>query len=138
MIDVSGRDNIAGAGINIAQRVMDCGDAGHILLSKHVADNWNTIRAGSHLHSLGECEVKHGVRLGVVNLYNHEVGNPQLPSEFGLSAQRRSRARSECDRNHIVVALRNDCGLDRHCRESRQRRLRRLPARVSRSCLSST
>src|SRR6266850_584780 len=37
--DVSGRSNIAGAGINLAQRVMDCGDAGHILLSKHVAED---------------------------------------------------------------------------------------------------
>ena len=92
--DVSGRTNIAGAGINMAQRVMDCGDAGHILLSKHVADDLEHYpRWQPYLHSLGECEVKHGVRLGVVNLYNHEVGNPQLPNKFRVLAQRRSRTR---------------------------------------------
>ena len=92
--DVSGRTNIAGAGINMAQRVMDCGDAGHILLSKHVADDLEHYpRWQPYLHSLGECEVKHGVRLGVVNLYNHEVGNPQLPNKFRALAQRRSCAR---------------------------------------------
>ena len=92
--DVSGRTNIAGAGINIAQRVMDCGDAGHILLSKHVADDLEHYPLWQpYVHSLGECEVKHGVRLGVVNLYNHKVGNPQLPNKFRALAQRRSRAR---------------------------------------------
>ena len=92
--DVSGRTNIAGAGINIAQRVMDCGDAGHILLSKHVADDLEHYpRWQPYLHSFGECEVKHGVHLGVVNVYNHEVGNSQLPNKFRALAQRRSRAR---------------------------------------------
>src|SRR6266513_5552469 len=68
--DVSGRTNIAGAGINYAQRVMDCGDAGHILLSKHVADDLQHYpRWRPYLHKLGECAVKHGVRIGVVNLY---------------------------------------------------------------------
>ncbi len=74
---------MAGAGINFAQRVMDCGDTGHILLSKHVAndiDNYPEWRP--LLHELGECEVKHGVRVGVVNLYNDEVGNPELPNKF--------------------------------------------------------
>src|SRR6186713_480422 len=67
--DVSGRTNIAGAGINMAQRVMDCGDAGHILLSKHVAEDLEQYpRWRAYLHDLGECEVKHGVRVGVVNL----------------------------------------------------------------------
>src|SRR6266567_2007693 len=81
--DVNERTNITGAGINVAQRVMDCGDAGHILLSKHVADDleqypqWRT-----HLHDLGECEVKHGVRVHVVNLYTEELGNPELPKKF--------------------------------------------------------
>ena len=68
--DVSGRTNIAGAGINMAQRVMDCGDAGHILLSQHVAEDLEQYGNGDrYLHDLGECEVKHGVRVGVVNLY---------------------------------------------------------------------
>ncbi|HEY2711623.1 MAG TPA: hypothetical protein VGI60_03845 [Chthoniobacterales bacterium] len=90
--DLNEQANIAGAGINIAQRVMDCGDAGHILLSKHVADDlehyphWQP-----HLHSLGECEVKHGVRLGVVNLYNDEVGNPQLPKRFQVQKRHKTR-----------------------------------------------
>jgi class 3 adenylate cyclase len=66
MSDVSGRTNIAGAGINMAQRVMDCGDAGHILLSQHVAENLAQYRQWApRLHDLGECEVKHGVRLHV-------------------------------------------------------------------------
>src|SRR5436309_14224800 len=79
IVDVTGRANLAGAGLNIAKRVMDCGDAGHILLSKHVAEDleeyeqWRPL-----LHSLGECEVKHGVRVGIVNLYADESGNPQL------------------------------------------------------------
>src|SRR5262249_55007238 len=74
--DVNNRSNVAGAGINLAQRVMDCGDAGHILLSKHVADDLEHYpRWKPYLHSLGECEVKHGARIGVVNFYNYEVGN---------------------------------------------------------------
>src|SRR5207237_6074613 len=83
VVDVNQRANIAGAGINMAQRVMDCGDAGHILLSRHVAedleqdDRWRPF-----LHDLGTCEVKHGVRVGVINLYSDEVGNPQLPKKF--------------------------------------------------------
>jgi adenylate cyclase len=94
VIDVSGRDNIAGAGINMAQRVMDCGDAGHILLSKHVADDLEHYpRWQPHLHALGECEVKHGVRIDVVNFYRDGIGNPKLPNKFRLFHQRRARAR---------------------------------------------
>src|SRR5213595_3356311 len=78
--DLSDQGNIAGAGINIAQRVMDCGDAGHILVSKRVADDleqyaqWRPL-----LHDLGTCEVKHGVTLGLFNLYSDEIGNPEAP-----------------------------------------------------------
>jgi adenylate cyclase len=85
--DVNERVNIAGAGIDTAQRVMDCGDAGHILLSKHVADDlapyprWNP-----YLHDLGECAVKHGARLHIVNLYTEELGNPKLPEKFKQAA----------------------------------------------------
>jgi len=83
VVDVSGRSNIAGAGINLAQRVMDCGDAGHILLSKHVADDLEGYRQWrSHLHDLGECEVKHDVRVHVVNLYTDELGNRETPGKF--------------------------------------------------------
>src|SRR4029450_7980562 len=81
--DVSGRTNIAGAGINMAQRVMDCGDAGHILLSQHVADDLIHSRQwASRLRDLGECEVKHGVRLHLVNLYAEPLGNAAIPQKF--------------------------------------------------------
>ncbi len=92
--DVSGRTNIAGAGINMAQRVMDCGDAGHILLSKHVAEDLEQYGHWQpQLHDLGECEVKHGVRLGLVNLYGQEIGNPLLPSKLRALKKRRSYVR---------------------------------------------
>src|SRR6266487_4438152 len=78
--DVNGRANVAGAGINIAQRVMDCGDAGHILLSKRVAEDLTQSRQWRpYLHDLGECAVKHSVPISIVNLYTDEIGNAQLP-----------------------------------------------------------
>src|SRR5438094_1243913 len=81
--DLNERANIAGAGINMAQRVMDCGDAGHILLSKRVADDLEQYpRWRPHLHDLGECEVKHGARVHAVNFYTDEVGNPEVPEKF--------------------------------------------------------
>src|SRR5438105_51670 len=81
--DVNERANITGAGINIAQRIMDCGDAGHILLSKHVADDLEQYpQWRSELHDLGECEVKHGVRIHAVNFYTGDVGNPEMPEKF--------------------------------------------------------
>src|SRR5881296_3242625 len=83
VVDVSGRANIAGAGINIAQRVMDCGDAGHILVSTHLAEDLEQYGHWKrHLHDLGECEVKHGVRVAVVNLYTEDFGNPEVPQKF--------------------------------------------------------
>jgi tetratricopeptide (TPR) repeat protein len=90
--DVSGRTNITGGGINMAQRAMDCGDAGHILLSKHVANDLQEHRQWSScLHDLGECEVKHGVRLGIVNLYRDGIGNPQLPKKLRAIRQKQRR-----------------------------------------------
>src|SRR4029077_16678185 len=81
--DVNDRSNIAGAGINMAQRVMDCGDAGHILLSRRIAEDLEQYRQWQpHLHDLGECEVKHGVRISVVNLYTEELGHPEVPEKF--------------------------------------------------------
>jgi TolB-like protein/class 3 adenylate cyclase/Tfp pilus assembly protein PilF len=80
--DLNEQANIAGAGINIAQRIMDCGDTGHILVSKHAAedleqyDQWQP-----YLHDIGECEGKHGERLRVVNLYTDEIGNPTFPTK---------------------------------------------------------
>jgi len=83
IMDVNDRSNIAGAGINVAQRVMDCGDGGHILLSKRVAEDLEQYRQWRpHLHELGECEVKHGARVSLVNLYNDEVGNPAIPEKL--------------------------------------------------------
>jgi TolB-like protein/class 3 adenylate cyclase/Tfp pilus assembly protein PilF len=81
--DVNDRSNIAGAGINVAQRVMDCGDGGHILLSKRVAEDLEQYRQWRpYLHELGECEVKHGARVSLVNLYRDEVGNPAIPEKL--------------------------------------------------------
>jgi TolB-like protein/class 3 adenylate cyclase/Tfp pilus assembly protein PilF len=91
VVDVNERTNVAGAGINTAQRVMDCGDAGHILLSHHVAEDLeNYERWRPFLHHIGTFEVKHGMRVSVTNLYSDEVGNPRLPSK--LQAVRKHRA----------------------------------------------
>src|SRR5438046_3307688 len=100
--DLNEQANIAGAGINIAQRVMDCGDAGHILLSRHVADDLETYpRWQPCLHNLGELEVKHGARIGIVNLYDDQIGNPQLPKKFQALKKHRSRVR----RAEAAIAL---------------------------------
>jgi TolB-like protein/Flp pilus assembly protein TadD len=81
--DVNDKSNLAGAGINVAQRIMDCGDAGHILLSKRVADDLAHYRQWqSCLHDVGEFEVKHGVRIHVVNLYIDDLGNATIPEKF--------------------------------------------------------
>jgi S1-C subfamily serine protease/class 3 adenylate cyclase len=88
MRDVNDRSNVTGAGINIAQRVMDCGDAGHILLSRRVAEDLEQYRLWQpYLHDLGECEVKHGVRVHVFNLYTDEVGNRDVPAKLKPIAQ---------------------------------------------------
>jgi TolB-like protein/class 3 adenylate cyclase/Tfp pilus assembly protein PilF len=95
VIDVNERANLTGAGLNMANRVMNCGDAGHILLSKRSADDlsefdeWRPL-----LHDLGTCEVKHGVQLGVVNLCSEQVGNLQLPTKFQALKKRRAQLRS--------------------------------------------
>src|SRR4029077_109027 len=94
VVDVNERANLTGAGINIAQRVMDCGDAGHILVSKHVAEDleeyekWRPL-----LHDLGSCEVKHGARVSVVNLYYDQFGNAKLPRRFEILQKRRKHLR---------------------------------------------
>jgi len=94
VVDVNERANLAGTGINMAQRVMDCGDAGHILLSKRVADDlgeyeqWRPL-----LHDLGECRAKHGMRVSIVNLHADQVGNPLLPKKFQALKKHRSRMR---------------------------------------------
>jgi len=86
VVDVNERANATGAGIDMAQRVMDCGDAGHILLSKRVADDLAPFpRWNPHLHELGECEVKHGRKISLVNFYAGTVGNPQPPKKCALA-----------------------------------------------------
>src|SRR5438067_11905 len=86
VIDVNDRSNVAGAGIDMAQRVMDCGDAGHILLSKHVADDLSPYpRWSRYLHDLGECEIKHGRKISLVNFYTDELGNRELPNKLKLA-----------------------------------------------------
>jgi TolB-like protein/Flp pilus assembly protein TadD len=110
--DLNEQMNVAGAGINIAQRVMDCGDAGHILLSKHVAEDLEDYaRWRPHLHELGECGTKHGEVISVVNLYDDEVGNPQLPEKLKEAQQQRAAAKAAASRpaptfgrKHLVIA----------------------------------
>src|SRR2546423_4479794 len=104
--DLSEQGNIAGAGINMAQRVMDCGDAGHILLSKHVADDleqegrWRPL-----LHDLGSCEVKHGVKIDLFNLYSDEFGNPELPAKLrrGIKSEPKIDFAAPAPRKSIAV-----------------------------------
>jgi len=106
--DVNQRENIAGAGINIAQRVMDCGDAGHILLSKRVADDLAQYRRWQpYLHQLGDFEVKHGVVVSVVNLYADVVGNPNPPKRFKTDQQVPPQAVSSgpARRSSILIML---------------------------------
>src|SRR5437899_560102 len=93
VVDLNEQANIAGAGINIAQRVMDCGDAGHILLSRHVADDLkHYARWRPYLHEIGECEVKHGEIISLVNFYTEELGNPQRPQNITGAAPAKSIA----------------------------------------------
>ena len=109
--DLNEQANIAGAGINIAQRVMDCGDAGHILLSQHVAEDLEQYpRWRSLLHDLGEREVKHGVRIHAVNFYTDEVGNPAVPEKFktvaaAVSAAPIAQSKRGIPWHELVLAL---------------------------------
>jgi len=107
--DLNEQANIAGAGINVAQRIMDCGDAGHILVSKHAAedleqyDQWQP-----YLHDLGECEGKHGERLHVVNLYNDEIGNSAVPTKcahHAIPGTTSSAATARNRRRYLIVAM---------------------------------
>ena len=107
--DLNEQANIAGAGINIAQRIMDCGDAGHILLSRHVAEDLEQYRQWQpYLHDLGECEVKHGVRVHAINLYTDEVGNPEVPQKFkgaAVEAAVSAAKKSQINRRNIFAAI---------------------------------
>src|SRR5438105_6702751 len=89
VVDVNGRANVAGAGINTAQRVMACGDAGHILLSTRVAEDFEQFKHWRpHLYHIGECEVKHGEKIEIVNLFTAELGNSERPKRMAMPAQK--------------------------------------------------
>src|SRR5881628_1885121 len=113
--DLNEQANIAGAGINIAQRVMDCGDAGHILLSKRVADDlehypqWRSL-----LHELGECEVKHGLRISLLNLYGDEAGNPELPEKFRQAKAKGQTAPGAAPAKSVAVLPFVNMSADKH------------------------
>ncbi|MEP6603055.1 MAG: tetratricopeptide repeat protein [Spartobacteria bacterium] len=97
VVDVNDRTNVAGAGVDLAQRVMDCGDAGHILLSKRVADDLAPFpRWNPHLHDLGECEVKHGRKIGLVNFYTNEIGKAEPPAKC---REPRGTAKADAERS---------------------------------------
>jgi TolB-like protein len=104
--DVNQRENIAGAGINIAQRIMDCGDAGHILVSKRVADDLAQSRRWQpYLHDLGDVEVKHGHVVSLVNFYTDVVGNPAPPKNVQRSKKEVASSANRAKRFPIVVAI---------------------------------
>ncbi len=108
--DINTNQNVAGGGINIAQRVMDCGDAGHILASRAIAEmleqvsNW-----APAIHDLGEAEVKHGVRVRIYNLFTEDAGNPGIPQKIRAAKQAAEAARSKARRNKISMALAAAC-----------------------------
>ena len=104
--DLNEQINIAGAGINIAQRVMDCGDTGHILVSKRVAEDLDQYaRWRQLLHELGTCEVKHGVTVALVNLYSDEIGNPELPAKFKVRESREKSAETVSPPSRKSIAV---------------------------------
>ena len=104
VVDVNERTNVVGAGINLAQRVMDCGDAGHILLSRHVAEDLAEYeRWRPFLHDIGTFEVKHGARVSVTNLYSDEVGNPNLPSKLQAVKKHHAHVRWAAVEKSIAV-----------------------------------
>src|SRR6267143_1263915 len=103
--DVNDRSNLTGTGINMAQRVMDCGDAGHILLSRRVSEDLEQhSKWRPRLHRLGEFEVKHGVKIEIVNLYTEEAGNPALPEKL-KAGERSTSAQIPLVPDHEVLRV---------------------------------
>src|ERR1700741_4827448 len=106
VVDVNGRANVAGAGINTAQRIMDCGDAGHILLSKRVAEDLEQFKHWRpHLYHIGECEVKHGEKIEIVNLFTAELGNRELPEKFKPVSVPTGARYAEAERRRVSPIL---------------------------------
>ncbi len=115
VVDLNEQSNIAGAGINMAQRVMDCGDAGHILVSKRVADDLEQYRQWrSLLHELGEAEVKHGLRISLLNLYGEETGNPELPEKFRQAKAKGQTAPGAAPAKSVAVLPFVNMSADKH------------------------
>lgn len=103
--DVNNHPNVAGAGINVAQRVMDCGDAQHILLSKHAAEDLESYaRWRPYLHDLGECEVKHGIRISLVNFCGSDIGNTELPEKLRRAKAERAIAARRGHKRILLTA----------------------------------
>ena len=110
MVDVNEGANLAGAGLNIAHRVMDCGDAGRIVLSKHVAEDLEGYqRWRPFLHDLGSCEVKHGVRVSVVNSIDDQFGNAKLPRKFETVQNGGTRVRWAAMAAALLALARDRC-----------------------------
>ena len=106
VVDVNDRSNVAGAGIDLAQRVMDCGDAGHILLSKRVADDLAPYpRWHPHLYEIGAYEIKHGRQIHLVNFFTGEIGNPQAPAKAGPRNQSKTAATPPAARGSDAIAV---------------------------------
>ena len=102
--DINANRNVAGGGINLAQRVMDCGDAGHILVSKSVAEMLGQMSSWkAMLHDLGEAEVKHGVRIHLYNLCSQEAGNRKLPQKLQAALTTAAEARSRSKRKKVSL-----------------------------------
>jgi class 3 adenylate cyclase len=105
--DINTNMNVAGGGINMAQRVMDCGDAGHILVSRRVADDLLQLSTWEGLiHDLGEAEVKHGVRVQIFNVYGDGYGNPEPPKKFCAPPDHRKDLATEDTENSEVYGRR--------------------------------
>jgi len=104
--DINANENVAGGGINIAQRVMDCGDAGHILASQSVADVLGHLSSWKdYLHDIGEAEVKHGVRVHLYNLFTNEVGNAELPHKLQTAQRRLTAMRSKARSKKLALGM---------------------------------
>jgi serine/threonine protein kinase/tetratricopeptide (TPR) repeat protein len=104
--DINAARNVTGGGINIAQRVMDCGDAGHILISSSVAEVLEQVSTWkAALHDLGEAEVKHGVRVHIYNLYTEDAGNPELPHKLRTAQTTAAAARSRASRKNLALGV---------------------------------
>jgi DNA-binding SARP family transcriptional activator len=123
--DINANMNVSGGGINIAQRVMDCGDAGHIFLSRSVAEILSQLSTwATHLHDIGEYEVKHGVRLHLFSLYGEGFGNEAPPAKLPLSSRDRPKSSVREATHSVVVSPRPGIAPSPSTRMSRPR----LPA----------